>query len=266
MRKGVIVSAALHLGVIGATMITWPSGLSQSDEVPPTVPIELITLADATNIQATVREEPPPEPEVPEVEPVQETAVAEPEPPEPEPLPEPLPEPEPEPEPVAEIEPEPEPPSPPLPLEKPEPPRDQFNLDSVIALLDSRAESAAPAQPAEQSRRGIGDRNAMTMTIVDSLRSQMYECWSPPIGAPNPEELIVDVDVYLTPTGALARAPQLTAASRLAAAGNPYMRAAAESALRAVNTCVPYRNLPVDQYAQWSEIRITFDPTRLAGR
>ena len=265
MRKGIIVSAALHVGVIGATMITWPSGLSQSDEVPPTVPIELITLADATNIQATVRETPPPEPE-PVVETVQETAVPEPEPPEPESLPEPLPELEPEPEAVAEVEPEPDPPPPPMPVEKPEPPRERFNLDSVIALLDSRAESATPAQPAEETRRGIGDRNAMTMTLVDSLRTQMYECWSPPIGAPNPEELIVEVEVYLTPNGALARAPQLTAASRRAAAGNPYMRAAAESALRAVNTCVPYRNLPVDQYAQWSEIRITFDPTRLAGR
>ena len=94
----------------------------------------------------------------------------------------------------------------------------------------------------------------------------MQECWSPPIGAPNPEELIVEVDVYLAANGGLARAPQLTAASRAAAAANPYMRAAAETALRAVNICAPYGNLPVDQYAQWSEIRITFDPTRMAGR
>lgn len=269
MRKGIVFSAALHMGVIGATMITWPRGLSQSDEVLPTVPVELISIADATNIQATVREQPAPEPP-PVAEPEREEVVIEPPEPEPEPapeaLPEPLPELEPEPEVLAEAEPEPTPPPPPVPVEKPEPPREEFNLDSVIALLDSRTESATPAQPAQETRRGIGDRNAMTMTLVDSLRSQMYECWSPPIGAPNPEELIVELDVYLTPNGALARAPQLTAASRLAAAGNPYMRAAAESALRAVNTCVPYRNLPVDQYAQWSEIRITFDPTRLAGR
>lgn len=258
MRKSIIASAALHMGVIGATMVTWPSALSQSEEALPIVPVELITIADATNIQATVsEEEPPPEPALP---------VVEPSPPEPEPpAPEPLPELEPEPEAIAEVEPEPDPP-PPMPLEKPEPPRDEFNLESVIALLDSREESEALEQPAEQARSGIGDRNAMTMTLVDSLRSQMYECWSPPIGAPNPEELIVDVDVYLTPNGALARAPQLTAASRVAAAANPYMRAAAESALRAANICAPYRNLPVDQYAQWSEIRITFDPTRMAGR
>ncbi len=261
MRKGVIVSAALHVGLIGATMVTWPSALSQSEEALPVVPVELITIADATNIQATVpEEEPEPEPEVPIVEPVPEVQVAEPVPPEP------LPEPEPEPEAIAEVEPPPVPPPPAPPREKPEPQEDEFNLDSVIALLDSRTQSAEPAPPAEEARSGIGDRSAMTMNLVDALRSQMYECWSPPIGAPNPEELIVEVDVYLSPNGALARAPQLTAASRAAAAASPHMRAAAETALRAANVCAPYDNLPADQYAQWNEIRITFDPTRMAGR
>jgi outer membrane biosynthesis protein TonB len=268
MRKGIIVSAALHMGVIGATMVTWPSAFSQSEEALPIVPVELITIADATNIQATAREIEPPAPDIPEPEP----AIAEPEPePElvealpPEPLPELEPEPEPEPEEVAELEPEPDPP-PPAPVEKPEPQRDEFNLDSVIALLESRAPAAAPAPPADQTRAGIGDNSAMTMNLVDLLRTQMYQCWSPPIGSPNPEELIVEVNVYLAPNGGLARAPQLSAASRAAAAGNPFMRAAAESALRAVNICAPYRNLPADQYGQWNEVRIIFDPTRMAGR
>jgi len=262
MRKGIIVSAALHMGVIGATMVTWPSAFSQSEEALPIVPVELITLADVTNIQATVREIEAPEPDLPEPEPPiaePEPEIAEPAPPEPEPLPE-L---EPEPEAVAEIEPEPDPP-PPAPVEKPEPQRDDFNL--VIALLDSRAPAAAPAQLAEETRPGIGDNSAMTMNLVDLLRTQMYQCWSPPIGSPNPEELIVEVNVYLAPNGGLARAPQLTAASRAAAGANPFMRAAAESALRAVNICAPYRNLPADQYGQWNEIRIIFDPTRMAGR
>jgi hypothetical protein len=242
MRKGIIVSAALHMGVIGATMVTWPSAFSQSEEALPIVPVELITIADATNIQVTAREIEPPAPDIAEPEP----PIA-----------------EPEPEEVAELEPDPPPPT---PVEKPEPQPDEFNLDSVIALLESRAPAAAPAPPADQTRAGIGDNSAMTMNLVDLLRTQMYQCWSPPIGSPNPEELIVEVNVYLAPNGGLARAPQLTAASRAAAAGNPFMRAAAESALRAVNICAPYRNLPADQYGQWNEVRIIFDPTRMAGR
>lgn len=255
MRKGIIVSAALHMGIIGASMVTWPSAFSQSDEALPIVPVELITLADVTNIQEAAREveQVPPEPVLePPIEAAPE--IAEPAPPEPEP----------EPEAVVEAEPEPEPP-PPAPREKPEPQRNEFNLDSVIALLDSRAQPEAPEQPADQTRLGIGDRNAMTMDLVDVLKTQMYQCWSPPVGAPNPEELIVEVTVYLAPNGALARAPQLSAASRAAAAANPFMRAAAEAALRAANICAPYRDLPADQYAQWNEINIIFDPTKMAG-
>ena len=254
MRKGIIVSAALHMGIIGASMVTWPSGFSQSDEALPIVPVELITLDDVTNILATVREIEPPEPDLPEPEPEGVEALP------PEPLPE-L-EPEPEPEEVAEVEPEPPPPA---PVEKPEPRQDEFNLDSVIALLDSRLQTEDPEQPAEQTRLGIGDRNMMTANLSDFVNAQMRECWSPPVGAPNPEELIVEVTVFLAPNGALARAPQLSAASRAAAATNPFMRAAAETALRAVNICSPYRDLPADQYAQWNEIVITFDPTKMAG-
>ncbi len=263
MRKGIIVSTALHMGIIGATMVTWPSAFSQSDEALPIVPVELITLDDVTNILATVREIEPPEPELPEPEP----PIAEPEPELVEALPpEPLPElePEPEPEVVAEVEPEPEPP-PPAPVAKPEPQREEFDLDSVIALLDSRSQTEAPEQLSDQARAGIGDRNAMTMNLRDLVRAQMYECWSPPVGAPNPEELIVGVTVFLAPNGTLARAPQLSTASRAAAAANPFMRAAAETALRAVNICAPYRNLPADQYGMWNEITITFDPTKMAG-
>lgn len=270
MRKGIIVSAALHLGVIGAAMVTWPNALSQSEDALPTVPIELISIAEATNIQAAVREPPPPrepapvEVERPTFEFVPDPVVAEPLPPDP------LPEPEPEPEPEVIAEPEPEPPPPPpQPRERPAPQREEFDLDSVIALLDNRAAETQRPQDApqeEEARRGIGDRNAMTMSLADSLRAQMRECWNPPIGAPNPEELIVTVEVFLAPNGALARPPQLTGASRAAAGSNPFMRAAAESALRAVNICAPYRNLPQDMYAEWNEIIITFDPTKMAGR
>jgi outer membrane biosynthesis protein TonB len=283
MRKGIIVSAALHLGVIGAAMVTWPSALRLSEEAPPSVPVELITIAEATNIQAAVRE-PPPQPTptpveavVPTIDPDMDIQLAEMTPPPPEPQPEPEPEalPEPEPEEVAQAEPEPEPPPAPTPpspapREKPAPePEEEFDLDSVIALLDNRAPRAATPQSApvaEAPRRGIGDQSAMTMNLRDAIMSQMRECWNFPAGAPNAEELFVGVTFYLAPSGELARAPQLTAETRAAMAGNAYLRAAAEAALRAVNICAPYRGLPTDQYAEWREIIVTFDPTKMAGR
>jgi len=277
MRKGIIVSAALHVGVIGAAMITWPNALSQSEEALPTVPIELVTLADATNIQATVREiEPPrefelpefvPEPvAMPEPVPMAVPELAEPLPPEPEPLPEPEPE-------VAEAEPEPAPqpppPPPPPPREKPPEAEEEFDLDSVIALLDRTAPASPPperAQQAEETRRGIGDRSAMTMNLSDFLRAQMAECWNVPVGAPNPEELIVVINISLTPTGALARPPQPTRETLAAAARNPYVRATMESALRAIQLCAPYSGLPREQYADWRDVEMQFDPAAMVGR
>jgi hypothetical protein len=270
MRKGIIASAALHIGVIGATLITWPSRADLGEEIT-SVPVELVTLSDVTNIQAAVREPPPPlapppvEAITPVIEPEEMQIEAMPQP-EPEPLPEPVPEPEPE---VSEVVPEPEPPPPPRPTPRPEEPEEEFDLDSVIALLDNSQPRAVQTQSApveEAPRQGIGAQNAMTASLQALIVSQMEQCWNVPAGAPNAEQLLVGVTFYLLRNGELARPPQLTAATRSAMASNPYLRAAAESALRAVNICAPYRNLPVDQYAQWQEITVTFDPARMVGR
>ena len=68
---------------------------------------------------------------------------------------------------------------------------------------------------------------------------------------------------FLAQDGSLAQPPQLEPQTRTAAASNPYMRTAAEAALRAVNVCEPYRQLPVEKYEAWREIVMTFDPSKM---
>ena len=268
MRKSVLISGAMHIGVIGATLITWPAIFDVGTESPPILPVELVTVTDTTNIRPAMREEPEPlrevePPPAPEIAAQEEIPMAEVPEPEPEPPP-PEPEPEPEPEEVAEEE---TPPPPPRPRPEPERPN-QFDLDSVLALLDQREQEApAPQAPqAETTVRGIGAQNALTMDVRDALLAQMRECWNVPVGAPNPEELVVHVRVFLSPNGELARAPQLMPETRAAASTNAYIRTAAEAALRAVNVCEPYINLPAERYDTWREIVMTFDPSRMAGR
>jgi hypothetical protein len=87
-----------------------------------------------------------------------------------------------------------------------------------------------------------------------------------PAGAPNPEQLIVQVRVFLAPDGNLLQPPQLEPATRAAAASNQYMRTAAEAASRAINVCAPYKRLPTDKYDAWREIVMTFDPSKMIGR
>jgi hypothetical protein len=275
MRKGILFSATLHAGIIGATLVAWPHAVADSpSEILPAIPVELVQVADVSNIAPAVVEEPPPEPEPPP------EVVEPPPPPEPEAVPEPEPEPAPEVVTAAEPEPEPEPevaqaapPQRPLGPRRRPPPRPQqreFNLDNVLALLGEREASRPPPPPAareaEQPVRGLGAQNAMTLDIRDALLNQMRECWNVPVGAPNPEQLIVQVRVFLARNGDLAQPPQLMPESRAAATRNSYMNAAAQAALRAVNICAPYRGLPVDRYDVWREIVMTFDPSKMVGR
>ena len=106
----------------------------------------------------------------------------------------------------------------------------------------------------------------MTLDLQDALLAQMRECWNVPVGAPNPEQLIVQVRVFLAQDGSLAQLPQLEPATRSAAASNQFMRTAAEAALRAVNVCEPYKRLPRERYETWREVVMTFDPSKMAGR
>jgi outer membrane biosynthesis protein TonB len=276
MRKGIIGSAAIHAGVIVASVVTWPHAFDFSDETPPSIPIELVSISDVTNIMATVAKEDlkAPQPEEPAPPAPEETEAA----PPPEEAEAPPPELEPEkakplPEMPKQAEADTAPPVKPVaPKAKPKPEapkKDQFDVDSVLALLDKRAPKSAPpanAQVVDKTMKGIGAQNASTMDINDALRNQMYKCWNIPAGSPNPEKLIVSVRVYLTREGKLARPPELAPQSRAAASSDPYMRAASEAALRAVNVCEPYRNLPLDKYDVWREFSMEFDPSKAVGR
>jgi hypothetical protein len=253
--------------VIAAATVAWPHAIEQSEEVPSVLPVELVTIADVTNIAPSVQEtqkpETPPEPTPPA------PAAAPPPPPQAEVAP---PEPDKPTPPKEEVKNASAPPNPVRPRRKPLPDQQKFDVDTVLALLDKRApKPVAPApapvaKPAETTVKGLGAQDAFTMDLKDALLAQMRECWNVPVGAPNPEQLIVQVRVFLAQDGSLAQPPLLEPASRAAAAGNPYMRTAAEAALRAVSVCEPYKRLPPNKYDDWREIVMTFDPSKMAGR
>lgn len=250
---GIALSLLLHAALIGATYFTWSRMLDTTPESH-AVPVDLITVTDQTNVQAMA---PPPPPEPPKIEPQQQAA---PEPPMPQ---------------LQDVEPAPEPPMPDIKI-KPEPkkvvetpkPPDQppkkQNAQDFAALLNKL--TAPPKTPPNAKVgprvvQGIGAANAMTADLADALKSQIYRCWSPPVGAPNANDLVVDFDVAMNPDGSIARA-----ASDAVSSGNPYTRAAAEAARRAIFQCQPYR-LPQDRYSQWREISpLRFDPRQMMNQ
>ena len=271
LRVGIFGSAMLHAAVIAATLFTWAHKLEITDETPPVIPVDLVTVGEKTNIAAMVRQAPKIEPKV-EIQ-------------TPPPVVPPTPKVEMPPEPKAEAAPPPpdqvssEPlvkkqPPPALPKERPREPAPEkkkkkaFDVNSVLALLDKQ--SPPPADSARgkvgpRTIKGIGAQNAMTMDLIDALRNQIAQCWSPPVGAPHPEDLIVSFELFLNPDGSVAQPPQLAAQSSVAAIGNPFLRAAAEAGRRAIYTCAPYK-LPADRYGQWRDITLVFDPRQMVGQ
>ncbi len=258
-RVGVFGAVLLHGAIAAAALFTWQHRLDFTDESPPVVPVDLVTLADKTNIMATVQLKPKIEPK--ETPPPQLVA--------------PTPVPAATPPPAAEVAPEQAPSQPviakpapiPKPMPKPQPPADQKKpkTDDFSALLNKlTAPTASPrnARVAERTVKGVGAMNAMTMDLSDALKNMIAQCWNPPVGAPHPERLIPVFRLFLNPDGSVAQPPQLAADSAAAAAGDPFMRAAAEAARRAIYTCAPYK-LPADKYNVWRVINFDFDPSKM---
>ncbi len=263
---GILGSILLHGAVIAATLFSFAHTLDIADRTPPVVPVDLVTIADKTDIapqQIQAQEPkvenitpPPLVSEQPDIQqPQEEDAEAA-------PLPEsapsqPLVKPKLTPQIVPKFK-----PKPPAPKHK----KESFDIDKVLASLDKKApkSAASNAKSGQRNIKGIGAQSAMTMDISDALQSQIKRCWSPPIGAPNPADLVVDFDLFLNPDGTVAQPPQLIGTS--GGAGNPYARAAADAARRAIYECQPYK-LPADRYSQWREINpFHFDPRDWMGQ
>ena len=250
-RAGLAVSLLLHTALISATYLTW-SRMVNVSEVSHAVPVDLITVTRVTNVAAMA---PPPPPTPPKIEvPVPQMEAPA------------LPQ-------FNDVEPAPEPPMPQFKIQ-PEKKTEQQNTETkqkqnsqdfaaLLNKLTAPAKTPPNVKVGPRTIQGIGAANAMTADLADALKSQIYQCWSPPVGAPNANDLVVDFDLRLNPDGTVASAgsPALSNANP-----NPYNRAAASAGEAAIFKCQPYK-LPADRYSQWSEINpLRFDPRQMMNQ
>jgi outer membrane biosynthesis protein TonB len=263
---GFVGAVVIHVTIIAATLFSFAHKLDIEDQSTPIVPVDLVTIGDKNNIAPTItkqqkieadQEIQSPQPDMvtptiapPEVQ--QEEAAAEPAPSDiavPQKKPQPQPQTKPTPQPKADD-------------------KKKFDINNIMAMLDKQpSKAAAPnAKVANRAMKGIGAQDAATADLQTALASQIMACWSPPVGAPNANDLVVDFDLFLNPDGSVARPPQLTGDSAYEVAHNPFTRAAAEAARRAIFTCAPYK-LPANRYNDWREINpFHFDPRQMMGQ
>ena len=152
----------------------------------------------------------------------------------------------------------------PVPLARPaREPKPILDLGEVRALLNKTPTKDRPRKSWGGSRSGKrAVVEQLTVSEVASFRAQMRSCWSPPAGAKQAENLVVRVRLSLTSAGAISSGPMVVNRDLL---GDPFFRTAAESVLRAIRRCQPFR-MPPKKYASWRNIELTFDPSKMLGR
>ncbi len=262
LTRGLTASAGLHFLMFLFLVFGLPRLIPPLPAHHEPVPFEIVTIAEITNTRIGDNEESKPPP----------AAAA------PQPKPQPVPEPE-KPKPVTPPKAEEPslqkimeglkkapktPPKTKAPEEKPAPAK-QTSLASVLKDV-AKMKPTQPASNASatgdakstQSSMGQSFSSRLTITEEDALRRQIEQCWNPPIGARDAQSLVVEVMIDVNPDRTVANAEVV---DKLRYASDPFFRAAADAAIRAVHNpkCNPLE-LSADKYEQWKRIDFTFDP------
>lgn len=263
VSRDLLSSLGLHIG-LAMLVALWTPLMHRSDMIDQSLPVDIITVDEFTRLMEAPREkeqqeERPQEMAAPEVAAPEMTQSP------PDAMPELNAKP-PEEKPDAEKKQATDAPvrfkvAKPIPFARPQPkPKPLLDIGQVQALLNKTPDAPQPqAQDNDSQKQAAGAR--LTLSEVDAFRAQMRRCWSPPAGAREAENLIVNVRLSLTPAGTISDGPAVVNRAQL---GDPFFRAAAESVLRAIRRCQPFA-MPVEKYQAWRNIELTFDPHRMLG-
>ena len=289
MRDALVYSVLSHavimvIGYFGLPYIQREAVLTDTP-----IMVEIVNVSELTNApppkpkpekkpEPKAEKKPPPPPKKPP-----KTAAPPPPPPAKDPEiaalpPEPKPKAKPKPKPKPEAKPKPKPIrklAKAKPRHKPKPP-DAFT--SVLKTVEKLKARAAPKEKKKEDKKpekketfeqqmaqALMSRTArhdplraLAISEIDLVRQQIRECWSLPAGAKEAENLSIEIRMTMNPDGTVRQA-RILDQNRLQS--DPFFRAAAESALRAVLNphCNPLK-LPPEKYQQWQNMILIFDP------
>jgi outer membrane biosynthesis protein TonB len=116
-----------------------------------------------------------------------------------------------------------------------------------------KAAEAKPAEPSTGPQTELASDVPMTASEEDGIRGQIEGNWNKSSfsGAPNIENMVVELRITVQPDGTVTKVTVLNNDP------NPYFRAAADSAMRAVMISSP---LKLPQGKSWPSIRLRFYP------
>ncbi len=139
--------------------------------------------------------------------------------------------------------------------------KDLFDPNNIAALIDKSKEESAEVLKTNDDITQDLERNVentgLTLSEEDALKAQIFGCWSIPLGLPFNENLLVRIKLKLKPDGTVSKTEILDHA-RMNKPGQGFYKVLAESALRAVKLCQPLR-VPSTGYERWKELQLNFD-------
>ena len=145
--------------------------------------------------------------------------------------------------------------------------KDLFDPNNIAALIDKSKEETAEIvktnnDVTQDQVRNI-ENSKLTLSEEDALKAQIFGCWSIPLGLPYDENLLVRIKLKLKPDGSVTKTEILDHA-RMNKPGQGFYKVLAESALRAVRLCQPLR-VPASGYERWKELQLNFDAREMLG-
>ena len=139
--------------------------------------------------------------------------------------------------------------------------KDLFDPNNIAALIDKSKEDSADVikknNDITQDQEKNIENSGLTLSEEDALKAQIFGCWSIPLGLPYNENLLVRIKLKLKPDGSVTKTEILDHA-RMNKPGQGFYKVLAESALRAVKLCQPLR-VPTTGYERWKELQLNFD-------
>ena len=280
MNNSIIVSSILHVFIIFITAMSLPFLTKKPLDIPPIVSVELIQIAERTNIpyapkakkiiekvkekeKKIVSEQAPPKKvkknKTKTVVSTKKIKKIEKEKPEAIPLPEKT---------VKKIETKEENKQNPEKVDTKVKQVSEFEKKELVdattlqGLIDKAKEQETAEvvknnnQVSQDQVRNI-ENTGLTLSEEDALKAQIFGCWSIPLGLPYNENLLVRIKLKLKPDGSITKTEILDHA-RMNKPGQGFYKVLAESALRAVKLCQPLR-VPSTGYERWKELQLNFD-------
>jgi hypothetical protein len=262
VNRNIVISFGLHTFLVIITAMSLPFLAKKPIDLPPIVSVELIQIAEKTNIPFA----PKAKKIIKEVKEKEKRLVSEQAPPKKikKQKPDAIPLPDEKIEKIKKIEDEKQNP------EKIETEvkqvsefekKELFDTNNIAALIDkSKVESAEINKKTDkisQDQDKNIDFGGLSLSEEDALKAQIFGCWSIPLGLPYNENLLVRIKLQLKPDGSIMKSEILDHA-RMNKPGQGFYKVLAESALRAIKLCQPLR-VPSTGYERWKELQLNFD-------